>query len=185
MRVLLFLGIIFSGSLFAGSVNMINDTSFPLNAIVFAADGSKKGTITIPPQGSATWQDTSGGNYTWSQTPYRVTLICTKTGKQYGVIDGVQQAATIRASMATGNRDCTPDKKDQNNQQAQHHSQQNNQQSGQQQMQQQGGDPDWGPPEGSLNPSGASTGTKSNESSASSSQGSSSQSSGDPIWGPP
>jgi hypothetical protein len=119
--------------LYAASINIYNDSPFPLTAKIISADGQNLGTLKIAPQQQQTWHDHSGGTPTWSQTPYTVIFTC-PNGKQYGVYRNVQQGATISAQSATGDLFCEPEKKD-----------------GQtdQQGKDQGGlrtDPIWGPP---------------------------------------
>lgn len=88
----------------------MNDSPYTLYAEIVAADGSHKGKLTIAPQQQGNWQDNFSGNSSWSQTPYTVVLTC-KNGKQFGVISGVQQGATITTLSATGNLFCEKDKK--------------------------------------------------------------------------
>ena len=154
MKLFLSLFLIIGWSAFAGSVRIINDTAYTLTAEIQSADGNKKGSITIQPHANATWQEAAEGASVWSQTPYTVTFICTKSGNQYGIIDGVQQAATIQASMASGPRICrTPKKKGEDQQKQQQSGDSNGSPTQQQQNQTQQwesleppGDPNWGPP---------------------------------------
>src|SRR5690606_6501675 len=97
----------FIGTLFAGSVRIMNDSPYPLSAEILAADGTSQGRLALNPQQQLTWQSTSSGNSVLSQTPYTVIFTC-KTGKQFGVITGVQQGATVNALSASGDRYCEP-----------------------------------------------------------------------------
>ncbi len=97
-------------TLFAGSVRIMNDSPFPLRAEVIAADGSSGGKLLINSQQQVTWQDSYSGANVWSQTPYTVIFTC-KDGKQFGVLSGVQQGATISALSSSGDRYCQPEKK--------------------------------------------------------------------------
>lgn len=104
------LAFIFSSTLlFGGSVRIYNDSPYQLTANILAADGSHQGSLTLAPQQQAQWQDFSGKNATWSQTPYTVILIC-KNGKQFGTVHGVQQGGTVSAMSANGPRFCAKDK---------------------------------------------------------------------------
>lgn len=103
-------------TLFAGSVRIMNDSPFPLNAEIIASDGSHKGKLSIAPQQQMTWQDSSSGAAVWSQTPYTVIFTC-KNGKQFGVLSGVQQGATVTALSSSGDRYCEPPKKKEDQQQ--------------------------------------------------------------------
>lgn len=98
--------------LFGGSIRIFNDSPYQLTADILAADGSHQGSLTLAPQQQAQWQDFSGGNSTWSQTPYTVILTC-KNGKQFGTINGVQQGGTISVMSVNGPRFCEKDKNDQ------------------------------------------------------------------------
>lgn len=97
-------------TLFAGSVRIMNDSPFPLQAEIIASDGSHKGKLSIAPQQQTTWQDSSSGAAVWSQTPYTVIFTC-KNGKQFGVLSGVQQGATVTALSSSGDRYCEPPKR--------------------------------------------------------------------------
>ncbi len=96
-------------TLYAGSVRIMNDSHFPLKAEVISADGNSKGKISINPQQQATWQDSNSGANVWSQTPYTVVFTC-KDGKQFGVLSGIQQGATVTALSSFGDRYCQPEK---------------------------------------------------------------------------
>ena len=146
-RTLFILLCILGSTLYGGSIRIINDTTYTLTAHIHSADGSNKGAITLSPQTISMWQDAIGGSYTWSQTPYRVTFYCTKSSNQYGVIDDISQAATIRASMASGPRICKEPKKDRQNKEKQNNnSNEGNNSSPQGQNIEPPGDPNWGPP---------------------------------------
>lgn len=100
-----------NATIFAGSVRIMNDSPFPLNAEIIASDGSRKGKLSIAPQQQMTWQDSSSGAAVWSQTPYTVIFTC-KNGKQFGVLSGVQQGGTVTALSSSGDRYCEPPKKE-------------------------------------------------------------------------
>jgi len=104
----------FATVLYGGSLRIFNDSPFTLKADILAADGSHRGSISVAPQHQAQWADNTGGNTTWSQTPYTVILTC-KNGKQFGVINGVQQGGTVSAMSAQGPLFCEQDKKTQQN----------------------------------------------------------------------
>jgi len=110
-KVLLFAFIFSTTLLFGGSVRIFNDSSYELKAVIMSADGKTQGSITIPPQQQSQWQDFSGANATWSQTPYTVTFFC-KSGKQFGIIRNIGQGATVSALAAIGSLSCDDDKKD-------------------------------------------------------------------------
>jgi hypothetical protein len=100
-----------TASLLGGTVRIMNDSPFPLNAEVISADGQSKGKLFLNPQQQLTWQDPpSSGNNVWSQTPYTVIFTC-KDGKQFGVSSGIQQGGLVMALSSSGDRYCQPDKK--------------------------------------------------------------------------
>ncbi|NGX51048.1 MAG: hypothetical protein K1060chlam2_00905 [Chlamydiae bacterium] len=146
MKLTLFLSLLITGSAFAGSVRIMNDTSDTLSAEIYSADGNKKGMITVPAHTNATWQDASGGTYVWSQTPYRVIFICTKSGDQYGIVDGVQQAGTVIASSSSGPHICKVPKKKNGTQESTKPAPDNQNSQQQWQDEEPPGDPIWGPP---------------------------------------
>ena len=95
--------------LFGGSVRIYNDSPYQLSAKILAADGSHQGSLSLAPQQQTLWQDSSGGNSTWSLTPYTVILTC-NNGKSFGTITGVSQGATVSTSTAQGPRFCEKNK---------------------------------------------------------------------------
>ncbi len=116
--------------LFGGSLRIFNDSPYQLTANILAADGSHQGSLTLAPQQQAQWQDFSGGNSIWSQTPYTVILTC-KNGKQFGTINGVQQGGTVSVMSANGPRFCEKNKNDQQQGQSSTRKPQSQQQQGQ------------------------------------------------------
>ncbi|QVL57815.1 MAG: hypothetical protein KFB93_01690 [Simkaniaceae bacterium] len=110
MKTLFALALTAISTLFGGSVRIFNDSPYLLKAEVIASDGGSKGKMSINPQQQITWQDSSSGTNVWSQTPYTVIFTC-KDGKQFGVLSGVQQGATVTALSSSGDRYCQPDKK--------------------------------------------------------------------------
>ena len=104
------LAFIFSSVLlFGGSIRIYNDSPYKLTAKILAADGSHQGSLSLAPQQQTIWQDSSGGNSTWSLTPYTVILTC-NNGKSFGTITGISQGATVSASIAQGPRFCEKNK---------------------------------------------------------------------------
>ena len=189
------LAFIFSSVLlFGGSVRIFNDSPYQLTADILAADGSHQGSLTLAPQQQAQWQDYSGTNSTWSQTPYTVILTC-KNGKQFGTVNGVQQGGTVSVMSANGPRFCEKDKNDQ---------QQGQSSTGKQQAQQQQQQTPFNPNQEPFNPNQEPFNPNQTPFDPAPNQGSPSQkdsqggaspdplgpadphsSPGDPIWGPP
>lgn len=123
MQKLFLLFFLSASALFGGSVRIMNDSPFPLQAEVVSADGQSRGKLSLRPQQMLTWQDSSSGTNVWSQTPYTIIFTC-KDGKQFGVSSGVQQGATVMAMNSSGERYCQVDKK-QKGQQEKNETQQN------------------------------------------------------------
>ena len=92
-----------------GTLTIYNDSPYPLSAIIMSADGKMVQTLQISPQHQATWEEPSGSNYTFSQTPYTVTFKC-KSGKLFGVYSYANQGAYVTAMQSVGNRYCEPEK---------------------------------------------------------------------------
>lgn len=99
-----------SPALFAGSVRIINDSPYPLKAEIRSAEGRGRGSVHVEPHQQGNWVDNNVENTVWSQTPYTVVLTC-KDGKQFGVIENVQQGATITTLSARGSLHCAVDDK--------------------------------------------------------------------------
>lgn len=102
---------------FGGSITVYNDSPFPLNATILAADGTKKANVHVMPQHTGTWNDPSPPNAVFSQTPYTVVFTC-KNGKQFGVYSGASQGSWVTAMSAQGERFCEPEKKKEQKQQS-------------------------------------------------------------------
>jgi hypothetical protein len=109
---------------FAGSIRLINDSPYPLRAVIRGYDGTYLGEMIVNPEHALTWNDAGGqigyfgkGNVyqeqsTRSQTPYTVLWYCTE-GADYAVCDGIPTGATVSAQSCTGTRQCKPQKKKQ------------------------------------------------------------------------
>lgn len=104
--------LVWSVSLQSNSLTIINDSPFPLDAALYAADGSVLGQYSLAPRERVKWNDDYevAPNPNLSQTPYTVTWIC-KTGGIYGVCNTVSPGASVFAQGAQGNLLCLPKKK--------------------------------------------------------------------------
>lgn len=95
--------------LFCGSITLLNDSPFALQASIIAADGSNRGVVSVPPQQTVSWEDTKAGNAVWSLTPYMVIWEC-QGGENFGISSGVSPGATVSALSSSGARYCKPQK---------------------------------------------------------------------------
>lgn len=107
-----FLFLLFVSPLFGGSLTLINDSPFTLNALIISADGTSLFSTEVPPRKTKKWnssEDTFAPS-THSQTPYTVIWKC-KSGKEYGIWVNVAQGSTVTAQGSTGDKICRPPKK--------------------------------------------------------------------------
>jgi hypothetical protein len=106
-----------SGALFAGSLRLVNDSSFKLRVMVRGADGTYLGEMVLNPEHSGNWSDTHGQvgsfgkgnlrgeNATRSQTPYTVLWYCLD-GEAYSYTDLVATGGLVTARGGTGAHMC-------------------------------------------------------------------------------
>ncbi|CAM0116721.1 hypothetical protein [Rhabdochlamydiaceae symbiont of Dictyostelium giganteum] len=97
-----------TSSAFAGSIRLINDSSYPLTAQIYAADGTSIGSQPVLQKQGIQWisQSLPGHNFTDSQTPYTVMWICAE-GKEFSVCRQVSTGSTITAMGGSGDYRCT------------------------------------------------------------------------------
>jgi hypothetical protein len=103
--------------LFAGSVRLLNDSSFKLRAVIRGSDGSYLGEMVLPPQTVNTWSDSlqhyggydqatgSQRNASRSQTPYTVIWYC-MDGSDYSISDNIGTGAMTQAQQGSGKKSC-------------------------------------------------------------------------------
>ncbi len=115
-----FLGVFFFmfTSLYAGSVFLVNDSPFALEAEIYAANGTLLGRETLKPgqnlnssldpTGLDIPQDSKG-----SLTPYSVIWRC-KNGGFYSVCSSVLPGGLVEATQGTGNLYCAPSEQKRN-----------------------------------------------------------------------
>jgi hypothetical protein len=100
----------------AGTVRLVNDTSYKLRAVIRAADGTELGSLDVPSQQTMSWNSYWGGvgNIQYnniSQTPYTVLWYCSD-GNPFSVCTGVSTGSTVTASSCDGTKSCKqPNKK--------------------------------------------------------------------------
>ncbi len=106
---------------FAGTVKLVNNTSYRLRAVIRGNDGTFLGELLINSQETTTWTDEYGmggrnyvgGNYIGqfyrSQTPYTISWYC-MDGGDYALCDSIPTGATVAALSCNGTRICKPSK---------------------------------------------------------------------------
>lgn len=95
-------------SLSAVTINIINDSKFPLEVRIFEANKEPVGSAIIPGGGTYyTWMDSYHGASDWTQGPFTVQFFC-PNGDEYGTIRHVTNGMTVRAQGASGPRKCSP-----------------------------------------------------------------------------
>jgi len=105
--------IIFSKIAFGSSVVLYNDSSFVLTATIRSARGAILGSVTVKPNDSTIWQETSSGAPAFSETPYTVNWTC-EHGSPFAVSVNVPSGGTATPLNASGAHYCQPpEKKDQ------------------------------------------------------------------------
>lgn len=122
IRLGFFLFCLISGTLFAGSVRLYNDSPYKLRAVIRGADGTYLGEMIILPEHFTTWSSDypsfgaagsrSELNPTRSQTPYTILWYC-MDGGEYGICTNVAAGASVAAESCDGARICKPPKKSQ------------------------------------------------------------------------
>lgn len=106
--------ILWGSFLAANSVTLVNSSPFPLNATIYAADGTILGQYSLKPQDQKEWSnDNSLVNPTESQTPYTVIWTCA-TGGNYSVCSNVGPGAEVFSSSCAGPLVCPPKKQQPN-----------------------------------------------------------------------
>ncbi|MGR3973865.1 MAG: hypothetical protein QRY72_04800 [Candidatus Rhabdochlamydia sp.] len=92
--------------LFAGSVRLVNDSSYPLIAQIYAADGTYLGDEKVSKRQTTQWNSSDKKqNFTDSQTPYTVKWMCLQ-GKEFSICRQVSTGATVTAMGGTGSYTC-------------------------------------------------------------------------------
>jgi hypothetical protein len=94
----------------AGSVRLINDSSYVLRAVIRARDNSYLGEVVINPQGENIWDDGFQGlpgslESVRSQTPYRVLWYCLD-GNSFSTCPSVSTGSVVTATYCDGAREC-------------------------------------------------------------------------------
>lgn len=113
MKYLIFVTCLFFCQLvYGGSVRLINDSTYKLQAIVQASDGSSLGEVVVNPRQSMSWNDYNSGvgAYNQSRTPYTVQWYC-MDGSSFSTCSNVSAGALIQAMSGIGPRACKVPKK--------------------------------------------------------------------------
>ena len=99
-------------SLQAATVRIINDSPFPLSALILAATGEVMGRSSLQPQGQFGWENSNVNTTKDSMSPFTVVFHCTTDGGLYGTVNNVTTGSMVQASTATGARYCSPKKQE-------------------------------------------------------------------------
>lgn len=101
-------------NLYPASVFLVNDSPYPLTAVVNSADGRTLGTVTLNPGEQNGWSANFDRtdikdvyNASSSTTPYSVIWKCSYQG-YYSVCVNVSPGSTVAASGGTGAFTCVP-----------------------------------------------------------------------------
>ncbi len=111
-----------TGTCFAGSVRLINDSPHKLRAVIRGNDGTNLGELMVEPDAATTWNDQyartgefqKGNIYQnqpyRSQTPYTVLWYC-EDGNDFSFYEYVNTGNTVTAKGGAGTRQCKLKKK--------------------------------------------------------------------------
>ncbi len=113
MKYLSFIALFFCQLVYAGSVRLINDSTYKLQAIVQASDGSSLGEVVVNPRQSMSWSDYNAGvgSYNQSRTPYTVQWYCLVDGSSFSTCSNVSPGGLAQAMSGIGPRACKVPKK--------------------------------------------------------------------------
>lgn len=106
------IGLLFCLQIQAGSVRLINDSTYKLQAIVQASDGSSLGEVVVNPRQTMSWNDYNSGfgAYNQSRTPYTVQWYC-MDGSSFSTCSNVSPGGLAQAMSGLGARACKVPKK--------------------------------------------------------------------------
>lgn len=94
--------------LFCNSINLMNNTTFKLKAVIIAANGEELEEVTLDSRDASMWSDDFyqyGYNPSSSMTPYTVNWYCMK-GQPFGVCTNVSPGAVVLAQNCSGAQEC-------------------------------------------------------------------------------
>ena len=94
--------------LHGATVRLINDSPFPLSALILAATGEVMGRTTLAPQGQFSWENSNVDTDKNSMSPFTVVFHCSTDGGTYGTVSNVTTGSMVQASTSTGARYCSP-----------------------------------------------------------------------------
>lgn len=96
----------------AGSVRLVNDSTYKLQAIVQASDGASLGEVVVNPRQTMSWNDYNSGvgAPNQSRTPYTVQWYC-MDGESFSTCSNVSPGGLAQAMSGGGARACKVPKK--------------------------------------------------------------------------
>lgn len=100
----------FSSILCADSINLFNDSSYTLKAVIYDATGTLMGEFILNPRDATEWnnnyQDAGTDSNYQITSPYTVDWLCTQGGSEYGSCNYVAAGATVTAQSCGGMQQC-------------------------------------------------------------------------------
>lgn len=97
-------------SAFSDTINLFNDSSVPLRAVIFGADGTELGEFVLNPrnasQWSNNWMNLDNDQNNASLIPYTVNWYCIGGGA-YGVCSNVASGSLVTAQSCGGAQECS------------------------------------------------------------------------------
>ena len=100
--------LLLTGSVFADSINLFNDSQYTLKASIIDANGTMMGEFILNPRDASEWsndQNFSAEQSSVSQSPYVVNWMCT-SGNGYSSCNNVAAGSTVTAQGCGGAQQC-------------------------------------------------------------------------------
>ncbi|NGX51047.1 MAG: hypothetical protein K1060chlam2_00904 [Chlamydiae bacterium] len=102
----LLLPLLFASSLFAVKINIVNDSSYTLQATIYDRDQSELASFLLGKGQSTMWFDSLYNAKDYVKGPFSVTFTC-PTGANFGTVYRLRENSTARARAARGPKKCT------------------------------------------------------------------------------
>jgi hypothetical protein len=109
--------IVCQGASWANSVNLFNDSTYTLKAVIYDASGTLLGEFMLNPRDATEWSDNQMNfgteSNSVSQTPYTVNWTC-MSGAAYGSCSNVAAGSVVTAQSCGGTQECQSQQPQQN-----------------------------------------------------------------------
>lgn len=93
----------------ADSINLFNDSSYTLKAIIYDSSGTQMGEFILNPRDASEWnnnyENATANNTYQAAAPYTVAWLCMQ-GSQYGSCNYVAAGSTVTAQSCGGAQQC-------------------------------------------------------------------------------